>query len=227
MLVPGTSKASLFFPETKSLPRENFVNPAKLWRTMCQSDRGLAHILLSSWMWKEFLWHGPSMPLETCARYLPRLKPDLLVFSHVHIVDFLVSESHQYETEIMACNFTNWKSNVVTLKCVLVFWYIGLQMNLGAPVRPCRWNKNNPNYIIRKKVELKKKKLLEGQTHSWCNKTCNQQPKKEMKIILSCFRHGEPWREFRTKVQKPVLQIQTVKKYIQPIEEVTCDFINK
>ncbi|KAK6625927.1 hypothetical protein RUM43_006226 [Polyplax serrata] len=39
--------------------------------------------------------------------------------------------------------------------------------------------------------------------------------------------HGEPWREFRTKVQKPVLQIQTVKKYIQPIEEVTCDFINK
>ncbi|CAH0560856.1 unnamed protein product [Brassicogethes aeneus] len=37
--------------------------------------------------------------------------------------------------------------------------------------------------------------------------------------------HGEPWRLFRTRVQKPVLQIQTVKKYIEPIETVTNDFI--
>ncbi|XP_050521005.1 probable cytochrome P450 301a1, mitochondrial isoform X3 [Daktulosphaira vitifoliae] len=39
--------------------------------------------------------------------------------------------------------------------------------------------------------------------------------------------HGEPWREFRTKVQKPVLQPQTVKKYIQPIEEVSDYFIQR
>ncbi|VVC39837.1 Cytochrome P450,Cytochrome P450, E-class, group I [Cinara cedri] len=39
--------------------------------------------------------------------------------------------------------------------------------------------------------------------------------------------HGEPWREFRTKVQKPVLQPQTVKKYIQPIEEVSDYFIKR
>jgi len=40
-------------------------------------------------------------------------------------------------------------------------------------------------------------------------------------------RHGEAWREFRTKVQKPVLQPQTVKKYIQPIEEVSDYFIKR
>jgi hypothetical protein len=44
---------------------------------------------------------------------------------------------------------------------------------------------------------------------------------------LTIFRHGEPWREFRTKVQKPVLQPQTVKKYIQPIEEVSDYFIKR
>nr|XP_033343106.1 probable cytochrome P450 301a1, mitochondrial [Megalopta genalis] len=39
--------------------------------------------------------------------------------------------------------------------------------------------------------------------------------------------HGEPWREFRTRVQKPVLQPQTVRKYITPIEVVTADFIKR
>ncbi|RZC34184.1 p450 domain containing protein [Asbolus verrucosus] len=37
--------------------------------------------------------------------------------------------------------------------------------------------------------------------------------------------HGEPWRKFRSKVQKPILQVQTVRKYIEPIEIVTHDFI--
>ncbi|XP_046748006.1 probable cytochrome P450 301a1, mitochondrial [Diprion similis] len=39
--------------------------------------------------------------------------------------------------------------------------------------------------------------------------------------------HGEPWREFRTRVQKPVLQPVTVRKYIQPIGVVTDDFIQR
>ncbi|KRT81820.1 cytochrome P450 [Oryctes borbonicus] len=39
--------------------------------------------------------------------------------------------------------------------------------------------------------------------------------------------HGEPWREFRTKVQKPILQLKTVRKYIRPIETVTGDFIRR
>ncbi|CAH1986316.1 unnamed protein product [Acanthoscelides obtectus] len=39
--------------------------------------------------------------------------------------------------------------------------------------------------------------------------------------------HGEPWKKFRTTVQKPILQVQTVKKYIEPIEDVTKDFISK
>nr|UZE89823.1 cytochrome P450 CYP301A1 [Chrysoperla zastrowi sillemi] len=39
--------------------------------------------------------------------------------------------------------------------------------------------------------------------------------------------HGEPWREFRTRVQKPVLQLHTVRKYIEPIEVVTNDFIQR
>lgn len=39
--------------------------------------------------------------------------------------------------------------------------------------------------------------------------------------------HGEPWREFRTRVQKPILQPQTVRKYITPIEMVTSDFIQR
>ncbi|XP_014485825.1 PREDICTED: probable cytochrome P450 301a1, mitochondrial isoform X1 [Dinoponera quadriceps] len=39
--------------------------------------------------------------------------------------------------------------------------------------------------------------------------------------------HGEPWKEFRTRIQKPVLQPQTVRKYITPIEVVTGDFIKR
>ncbi|KAL6426027.1 hypothetical protein ACFW04_008960 [Cataglyphis niger] len=39
--------------------------------------------------------------------------------------------------------------------------------------------------------------------------------------------HGEQWKEFRTRVQKPVLQPQTIKKYITPIEIVTRDFIRR
>ncbi|KAI4477577.1 hypothetical protein M0804_012694 [Polistes exclamans] len=39
--------------------------------------------------------------------------------------------------------------------------------------------------------------------------------------------HGEPWRKFRTRIQKPVLQPQIVKKYITPIETVTSDFITR
>ncbi|XP_067000511.2 probable cytochrome P450 301a1, mitochondrial [Anabrus simplex] len=39
--------------------------------------------------------------------------------------------------------------------------------------------------------------------------------------------HGESWRIFRTKVQKPILQLQTIKKYIQPIEDVTNTFIER
>ncbi|KAH0558311.1 hypothetical protein KQX54_015586 [Cotesia glomerata] len=39
--------------------------------------------------------------------------------------------------------------------------------------------------------------------------------------------HGEPWKNFRTRVQKPILQPQTVRKYISPIEVVTNDFINR
>lgn len=41
------------------------------------------------------------------------------------------------------------------------------------------------------------------------------------------FRHGEPWKKFRTRVQKPVLQPQIVRKYITPIEIVTSDFIKR
>lgn len=39
------------------------------------------------------------------------------------------------------------------------------------------------------------------------------------------FSHGEKWRQFRSKVQRPILQPQTVKKYVAPIEMVTEDFI--
>lgn len=42
---------------------------------------------------------------------------------------------------------------------------------------------------------------------------------------LSHFSHGEKWRSFRSKVQRPILQPQTVKKYVAPIETVTEDFI--
>lgn len=46
------------------------------------------------------------------------------------------------------------------------------------------------------------------------------------RLCVHC-RHGEPWRQFRTKVQKPILQLQTVRKYIEPIEVVTEDFIRR
>lgn len=39
------------------------------------------------------------------------------------------------------------------------------------------------------------------------------------------FRHGEPWREFRSRVQKPVLQLSTVRRYMQPLEEITNEFL--
>lgn len=39
--------------------------------------------------------------------------------------------------------------------------------------------------------------------------------------------HGEPWREFRSRVQKPVLQLTTVRRYVEPLEEVTNYFIQR
>ncbi|GBP62022.1 Probable cytochrome P450 301a1, mitochondrial [Eumeta japonica] len=42
---------------------------------------------------------------------------------------------------------------------------------------------------------------------------------------LKAYRHGEQWRRFRSKVQRPILQPQTVKKYVTPIERVTDDFL--
>lgn len=39
--------------------------------------------------------------------------------------------------------------------------------------------------------------------------------------------HGEPWREFRSRVQKPVLQLTTVRRYVRPLEEVTDFFIER
>lgn len=46
-------------------------------------------------------------------------------------------------------------------------------------------------------------------------------------LISLISRHGEPWKEFRSRVQKPVLQPKTVRKYITPIEVVTEDFITR
>ncbi|XP_055381760.1 probable cytochrome P450 301a1, mitochondrial [Condylostylus longicornis] len=37
--------------------------------------------------------------------------------------------------------------------------------------------------------------------------------------------HGEQWREFRSRVQKPILQLSTVRRYLAPLEEVTEEFI--
>lgn len=45
--------------------------------------------------------------------------------------------------------------------------------------------------------------------------------------LIRLFRHGEPWREFRSRVQKPVLQLSTVRRYVQPLEEVTDYFIER
>uniref|UniRef100_A0A336MYW7 CSON008667 protein n=1 Tax=Culicoides sonorensis TaxID=179676 RepID=A0A336MYW7_CULSO len=39
--------------------------------------------------------------------------------------------------------------------------------------------------------------------------------------------HGEPWREFRSRVQKPVLQLSTVRRYVAPLENVTTDFLER
>lgn len=39
--------------------------------------------------------------------------------------------------------------------------------------------------------------------------------------------HGEQWREFRSRVQKPVLQLTTVRRYVEPLEEVTNYFIQR
>ncbi|CAH1406869.1 unnamed protein product [Nezara viridula] len=39
--------------------------------------------------------------------------------------------------------------------------------------------------------------------------------------------HGEPWRTFRTRVQKPILQPRVVKQYIAPIQTVTELFIER
>lgn len=41
------------------------------------------------------------------------------------------------------------------------------------------------------------------------------------------FRHGEQWREFRSRVQKPVLQLSTVRRYVEPLEDVTKYFIQR
>lgn len=47
-------------------------------------------------------------------------------------------------------------------------------------------------------------------------------------IFIGCIpRHGEQWREFRSRVQKPVLQLSTVRRYVQPLEEVTDYFIER
>ncbi|XP_030557723.1 probable cytochrome P450 301a1, mitochondrial isoform X1 [Drosophila novamexicana] len=37
--------------------------------------------------------------------------------------------------------------------------------------------------------------------------------------------HGEPWRQFRSRVQKPVLQLSTIRRYLQPLELITEDFL--
>lgn len=40
-------------------------------------------------------------------------------------------------------------------------------------------------------------------------------------------RHGEAWREFRSRVQRPCLQPKTVRSYIAPIEDVTDCFLKR
>lgn len=39
--------------------------------------------------------------------------------------------------------------------------------------------------------------------------------------------HGEPWRQFRSKVQNPFLQLKTVRQYVKPLESVTNDFMER
>lgn len=40
-------------------------------------------------------------------------------------------------------------------------------------------------------------------------------------------RHGEPWRKFRSRVQKPLLQLSTVRRYVTPLEQVTNEFLDR
>lgn len=40
-------------------------------------------------------------------------------------------------------------------------------------------------------------------------------------------RHGEQWRQFRSRVQKPVLQLSTVRRYVTPLENVTTEFLQR
>lgn len=42
-----------------------------------------------------------------------------------------------------------------------------------------------------------------------------------------CFRHGEKWYEFRTKVQQPMLQPRTAKFYVGTIEDTATAFVNR
>lgn len=58
-----------------------------------------------------------------------------------------------------------------------------------------------------------------------CTITSNSLMLKLNKIFT--YRHGEPWRQFRSRVQKPVLQLSTVRRYVQPLEEVTDYFIER
>lgn len=44
---------------------------------------------------------------------------------------------------------------------------------------------------------------------------------------LPAHRHGEAWREFRSRVQRPCLQPKTVRTYIGPIEDVTNCFLQR
>lgn len=46
-------------------------------------------------------------------------------------------------------------------------------------------------------------------------------------ISIHSFMLGEQWREFRSRVQKPVLQLSTVRRYVKPLEKVTDDFLQR
>lgn len=39
--------------------------------------------------------------------------------------------------------------------------------------------------------------------------------------------HGEAWRSFRSKVQRPILQLSTVRGYLEPLEQITDDFLQR
>jgi hypothetical protein len=46
-------------------------------------------------------------------------------------------------------------------------------------------------------------------------------------IYIPLTRHGEQWRDFRSRVQKPVLQLSTIRRYVSPLEDVTNDFLDR